>query len=193
MDLSLPEVAVIAIVALLVLGPERLPGAARTAGALVRRAQRSWSGIRADIERELAADELKRQLRETREAAGIDTIRNDLEQARADIGRGLEQTRTDVGRGLDPRPELGADAASAGADPVTHGACTPTAPAPHSPPVIGTAAATRTGTGTPATTMSLPGADPSLNGTIAGPDADDAASPESGPNATHKSDPDGRS
>jgi len=61
-DLSLPELVVIAVVALLVLGPKRLPGAARTAGALLRRAQRSWAGLRHDIERELAADELKRQL-----------------------------------------------------------------------------------------------------------------------------------
>lgn len=89
-DLSLPELAVVAVMALLVLGPERLPGAARTAGALVRRAQRSWSSLRADIERELAADELKRQLRDTRESIGVDAIRRDLEQAQADIGRGID-------------------------------------------------------------------------------------------------------
>ena len=106
MDLSLPELAVIAIVALLVLGPERLPGAARTAGALLRRAQRSWSGIRADIERELAADELKRQLRETREAAGLDTLRKDLDEAHQDIGRGLGQVGSEIGRELDPRPGI---------------------------------------------------------------------------------------
>ena len=66
-DLSLPELVVIALVALLVLGPKRLPQAARTAGALLRRAQRSWSGLRQDIERELAADELKRQLDATQQ------------------------------------------------------------------------------------------------------------------------------
>lgn len=66
-DLSLPELVVIAVVALLVLGPKRLPQAARTGGALLRRAQRSWAGLRQDIERELAADELKRQLDATQQ------------------------------------------------------------------------------------------------------------------------------
>lgn len=93
-DLSMPELAVIGVVALLVLGPERLPGAARTVGALLRRAQRSWSGLRADIERELAADELKRQLKQTRDDIGLDTLKQDVEQARDAIARDL-----------DPRPE----------------------------------------------------------------------------------------
>jgi sec-independent protein translocase protein TatB len=143
MDLSLPEVAVIAIVALLVLGPERLPGAARTAGALLRRAQRSWSGLRADIERELAADELKRQLRETREAAGFDTLRRDLEQAQADIGHGLEQARSDVGCGLDVRASAGGHggATAAGAD-VGISAAVRTLPGAPAPDVTTAAGAT---------------------------------------------------
>jgi sec-independent protein translocase protein TatB len=89
-DLSLPELALIGMVALLVLGPERLPGAARTAGALLRRAQRSWSGLRADIERELAADEFKRQLDDTRRELAVDQLRQDLETARDDVVRGLD-------------------------------------------------------------------------------------------------------
>lgn len=89
-DLSLPELALIGVVALLVLGPERLPGAARTAGALLRRAQRSWSGLRADIERELAADEFKRQLHDTRKELAVDQLRQDLEAARDDVVRGLD-------------------------------------------------------------------------------------------------------
>lgn len=90
-DLSLPELAVIAVVALLVLGPKRLPGAARTAGALIRRMQRSWSGLRADIERELAADELKRELKRTGDDLNVDALRDDLMQAR----RSIEQQLTD--------------------------------------------------------------------------------------------------
>ena len=52
------EVGLIAVVALLVLGPERLPGAARTAGALLRRARASWQNVQQEIERELAAEDL---------------------------------------------------------------------------------------------------------------------------------------
>jgi sec-independent protein translocase protein TatB len=64
-DIGMGEIGLIAVVALLVLGPERLPGAARTAGALLRRARASWQNVQQEIERELAADELKRNLRET--------------------------------------------------------------------------------------------------------------------------------
>ena len=66
-DIGMGEVGLIAVVALLVLGPERLPGAARTAGALLRRARQSWNNVQQEIERELAAEELKRNLRETAE------------------------------------------------------------------------------------------------------------------------------
>ena len=69
-DVSLVELAVIALVALLVLGPEKLPRAARTVGLYVRKARQSWYSVRSEIERELAADELKRSLKQTE-----DTIR----------------------------------------------------------------------------------------------------------------------
>jgi sec-independent protein translocase protein TatB len=68
-DIGMGEVGLIAVVALLVLGPERLPGAARTAGALLRRARQSWQNVQQEIERELAAEELKRNLRKTADAA----------------------------------------------------------------------------------------------------------------------------
>src|SRR5450631_4334062 len=68
-DVGMGEIGLIAVVALLVLGPERLPGAARTAGALLRKARQSWQSVRVEIERELAAEELKRSLKETAAAA----------------------------------------------------------------------------------------------------------------------------
>ncbi len=68
-DVGMGEIGLIAVVALLVLGPERLPGAARTAGALLRKARQSWQSVRVEIERELAADELKRSMQETAAAA----------------------------------------------------------------------------------------------------------------------------
>jgi sec-independent protein translocase protein TatB len=63
------ELGLIAVVGLLVLGPERLPRVARTAGALLRKARNSWQSVRSDIERELAAEDLKRTMRETAAAA----------------------------------------------------------------------------------------------------------------------------
>jgi len=67
-DIGFSEILVIAVVALLVLGPERLPKAARFAGLWVRRARAQWYSVRSELERELAADELKRSLRESGDA-----------------------------------------------------------------------------------------------------------------------------
>lgn len=67
-DIGFTELLVIAVVALLVLGPERLPKAARFAGLWVRRGRAQWASVRSELERELAADELKRSLRETEDA-----------------------------------------------------------------------------------------------------------------------------
>ena len=66
-DIGFSELFVIAIVALLVLGPERLPKAARFAGLWVRRARAQWYSVKADLENELADDELKRNLQQARD------------------------------------------------------------------------------------------------------------------------------
>ena len=65
-DLSFAEIVVIAVVALVVLGPERLPKAARFAGLWVRRARSQWQSVRSELERELAAEELKRNIDQAR-------------------------------------------------------------------------------------------------------------------------------
>ncbi|HOX71519.1 MAG: Sec-independent protein translocase protein TatB [Dokdonella sp.] len=83
-DLSFGELAMIAVVALLVLGPERLPGAARTAGALLRRLRNSWQGVRSEIERELAAEDIKRSIRDTTRGVDLrEEIRSTAEQVRS--------------------------------------------------------------------------------------------------------------
>ncbi|MCL7462777.1 Sec-independent protein translocase protein TatB [Pseudomonas sp. NW5] len=61
-DIGFSELLLVALVALLVLGPERLPGAARTAGLWIGRIRRSFAAIRSEVEREIGADEIRRQL-----------------------------------------------------------------------------------------------------------------------------------
>jgi len=58
-DVGFSELIVIALVALIVIGPERLPRVARTLGALLGRAQRYVNDVKADIQREVDMDELK--------------------------------------------------------------------------------------------------------------------------------------
>ena len=59
-DVGFSELLVIAIVALVVIGPERLPKVARTAGLLLGRLQRYVNDVKADINREMQLDELKK-------------------------------------------------------------------------------------------------------------------------------------
>lgn len=86
-DIGFSELFLIAIVALVVLGPERLPKAARFAGLWVRRARAQWYSVKSELERELASEELQRTLRETRQAAAeIDAeVRSAGEEARREF------------------------------------------------------------------------------------------------------------
>lgn len=64
--ISFSELLLVALVALLVLGPERLPGAARTAGLWIGRIKRSFNSVKEEVEREIGADEIRRQLHNER-------------------------------------------------------------------------------------------------------------------------------
>jgi len=69
LDLGLTKMALIGVVALVVLGPERLPRVARTAGALFGRAQRYINDVKAEVTREIELDELRRMKSEFETAA----------------------------------------------------------------------------------------------------------------------------
>lgn len=76
-DIGFSELLLIAVVALVVLGPERLPKAARLAGLWARKARAQWNAVKAELENELADEELRRNLRET-----ADALRDGAQQAR---------------------------------------------------------------------------------------------------------------
>jgi sec-independent protein translocase protein TatB len=89
-DVGFSELLIIAVVALLVLGPERLPKAARFAGLWVRRARAQWYSVKSELERELAAEEFKRQFTEP-----VQELRPQMER----LGQDLKQEFD----GLDPK------------------------------------------------------------------------------------------
>lgn len=68
-DVGFSEMLVIGIVALLVIGPEKLPSVARTVGALLGRMQRYVNDVKADINREIELDELKKLQTTVQDAA----------------------------------------------------------------------------------------------------------------------------
>ncbi len=68
-DIGFSELLVIAVVALLVIGPERLPKVARTAGHMFGRLQRYVNDVKADIQREMELDELRKLRSQFEDAA----------------------------------------------------------------------------------------------------------------------------
>jgi sec-independent protein translocase protein TatB len=104
-EIGFTELLIVGVVALIVLGPERLPRAARMLGLALRRARAHWHSVKAELERELAADELRRSLHEAREAGD-------------ELRRELRDTADAAARGIDPGFDAGERAApSAPADP----------------------------------------------------------------------------
>jgi len=99
-DVGFSELLVIAVVALLVLGPERLPKAARFAGLWVRRARAQWNSVKAEFERDLADDELKRTLRETQES--LREAQASLRDAGSSLRRDFETASDELMRGPAP-------------------------------------------------------------------------------------------
>ena len=86
-DIGFSELMVIGVVALLVIGPEKLPRVARTVGHLLGRAQRYVSDVKSDINREIQLDELKKlQAQVTDSARAIeDSVRKEYDAARQTV------------------------------------------------------------------------------------------------------------
>jgi sec-independent protein translocase protein TatB len=84
-DVGFSELLLLAIVALVVLGPEKLPHAARIAGAWVGRIRRSISTMQAEIEREVATQEVRSKLEKQFGAAGAAGLVQALQEERRDI------------------------------------------------------------------------------------------------------------
>ncbi|MBU1191121.1 MAG: Sec-independent protein translocase protein TatB [Gammaproteobacteria bacterium] len=80
-DIGFSELALIMVVALIVVGPERLPRLVRTAGLYLGRARRAVAAIKADVQRELAAEELKQTLKEQAQSIGLHEIIEETQEA----------------------------------------------------------------------------------------------------------------
>jgi len=86
-DIGFSELMVIGVVALLVIGPEKLPKVARTLGHLLGRAQRYVNDVKSDINREIQLDELKKLQSQVTESARSleDSVRREYESARTAV------------------------------------------------------------------------------------------------------------
>ncbi|MBS1141086.1 MAG: Sec-independent protein translocase TatB [Proteobacteria bacterium] len=86
-DIGFSELMVIGVVALIVIGPERLPKVARTLGHLLGRAQRYVSDVKSDINREMQLDELKKLQTQVTDSARAmeESVRKEYDSARSAI------------------------------------------------------------------------------------------------------------
>ncbi len=104
-DFSFGELALVAVVALVVLGPEKLPRVARTAGHLLGRARTYANQVKSDIDREMHLDELRKLQQEAQDAArSFETSVNQFGQTVESEAAKLEQAVTDgsgTSNGLD--------------------------------------------------------------------------------------------
>jgi sec-independent protein translocase protein TatB len=88
-DIGFWELCLIAVVALLILGPERLPVAARTAGLWIGKARRLIGNVKSEIDRELQLDELRERLKDEevkiREETGLGDLEGMAENTISDV------------------------------------------------------------------------------------------------------------
>src|SRR5882724_11596469 len=94
-DIGFSELMVIAVIALVVIGPERLPRVARTLGHLAGRLQRYVSDVKADINREIELDELRKMRDSMQQAASSleSSVRSGLASAESEINRATESAQ----------------------------------------------------------------------------------------------------
>lgn len=78
-DMGFLELMMIAIVGLIVMGPEKLPSAIRTVMMLTQKVRRAVDGLRYELEREVGADELRQQIKNHEITKSIDEARNSIE------------------------------------------------------------------------------------------------------------------
>ncbi|MGB3291181.1 MAG: Sec-independent protein translocase protein TatB [Burkholderiaceae bacterium] len=90
-DVSFSELMLIGVIALIVIGPQRLPKVARTIGHLVGRAQRYVSDVKTDIQREMDLDELNNLKGQMEEAAN--SVKSSMRDATDSLRKPLDEAQ----------------------------------------------------------------------------------------------------
>ncbi len=149
-DIAFSEILVIAVVALIVIGPERLPKTARTLGLLFGRLQRYVNEVKADISREMELDELRKLKQEVSSAAAdlqssmtaavtdlqsnVRSVETELNQLASEGDGGAATSTTAGGAGAEAAPVSGTTVASASPGTASANAGAQAQPhAPHAP------------------------------------------------------------
>jgi sec-independent protein translocase protein TatB len=113
-DIGFSELLVIGIVALIVIGPERLPRVARTIGHLMGRMQRYVADVKADIDREIELEELRKMRDSVQQAASNieSSVQSELNKAETDLNQAAQNAvgEPSASAQVSPAPEKPAPA-----------------------------------------------------------------------------------
>ncbi|MBP6564598.1 MAG: twin-arginine translocase subunit TatB [Burkholderiales bacterium] len=101
-DIGFTEIVVIAVVALIVIGPERLPKTARTLGHLFGRLQRYVNDVKSDISREMELEELRKLQQEMKSAAS--DLESSMTAAARDVETGMRGVEAQLNAGASETP-----------------------------------------------------------------------------------------
>jgi sec-independent protein translocase protein TatB len=104
-DIAFSEIVVIAVVALVVIGPERLPKVARTLGHMFGRLQRYVNEVKADINREMELDELRKLQSEVKSAAR--DFESSMTNAANEVQSGVRSIETQLNQAGTPSAATG--------------------------------------------------------------------------------------
>lgn len=109
-DFSLSELMVVMVVALVVIGPERLPKVARTLGHLYGRAQRYINGVKADISRDMAMEEFRQLQQKVQEeaaaaASSVRLVEQALDREVQQVNQAVTQSAAPAAQAMTPAIE----------------------------------------------------------------------------------------
>ena len=95
-DIGFPELMMISIVALLVIGPDKLPETIRSISLWIGRIQRSFTDIRREIESEIGADEIRAQLHNESIMKELENTKNTLKEVQQDVNNTIKSVETET-------------------------------------------------------------------------------------------------
>ena len=95
-DIGLPELLLVSVIALLVVGPDRLPETIRTVSLWIGRFRRSFANIKQEIENEIGADEIRAQLYNESIMQDIEKSRETLEEVKNEVTEVIGQVDASV-------------------------------------------------------------------------------------------------
>ena len=95
-DIGFPELLIVSIIALLVVGPERLPGAIRSMSLWIGRFRRSFTNIKQEIEKEIGADEIRSQLYNESIMQDLEKTKDVFEDVKNDVNSAINDMDTSV-------------------------------------------------------------------------------------------------